>query len=215
MMDERKQTEKSEALQESLPENAAAAEKKEDKSSSKLEIYDWVQCILAALVAGVLIFLFVGRIIGVDGSSMVPTLHNGDKVVVSRLFYTPKNGDIVVLQTGTFGGDPLVKRVIAVGGQTVNIDFEQGLVYVDGNLLEEAYTNAPTRDREDFRGEITVPDGCVFVMGDNRNASTDSRSDRVGMVDNRRILGKVYWILIPGAENGEGPDWSRIGSVYR
>ena len=104
---------------------------------------------------------------------MVPTLEQSDKVVISNLFYHPKQGDIVVLRKRTLMEEPIVKRIIATEGQTVDIDFDDGVVYVDGKALDEPYVNEPVHDRENFEGKITVPEGCVFVMGDNRNASTD------------------------------------------
>ncbi|MBR2716338.1 MAG: signal peptidase I [Oscillospiraceae bacterium] len=179
-------------------------------------LFDWIQCIVTAILCGILIFVFIGRIIGVDGSSMVPTLENGDRVILSNLFFTPKYGDIVVLKTDNplFEDHPLVKRVIATAGQTLDIDFDKGEVIVDGYVIEEPYIAALTHEEEDFRGEITIPEGYVFVMGDNRNKSTDSRSDAVGLVDTRQILGKVYWVIIPGVDSDRNRDWHRIGSVY-
>lgn len=188
---------------------------KKDKDSGGMELYDWVQCLVAALLCGILVFMFVGRIIGVDGSSMFPTLHHTDKIITSNLFYEPDNGDIVVLQTDSFGPDPIVKRIIATEGQTIDIDFYTGTVYVDGEALQEDYIADLTYTPEDFTGEMTVPEGCVFVMGDNRNASTDSRTASIGMVDERCIIGKVYFILIPGTEADGSRDWSRFGSVYK
>ena len=94
-------------------------------------------------------------------------------------------------------GEPIVKRIIATEGQTVDIDFDDGVVYVDGKALDEPYVNAPVHDRENFEGKITVPKGSVFVMGDNRNASTDSRDARLGCVDTRYIMGRVYFTLFP------------------
>lgn len=186
----------------------------ENGGSVSMELYDWVQCFISALVAGILIFLFVFRVITVDGSSMNNTLVNGDKIIITSLFYTPKNGDIVVLKAPDFSDSPLVKRVIATEGQTVNIDFDAGIVYVDGKALEEPYIAQPTYDREDFTGEVTVPEGCIFVMGDNRNASTDSRTDEIGMIDTREVFGKVQLIIIPGTGQDNRRNWSRIGSVY-
>ncbi len=190
---------------------AGAAGKK--KSEEKLELYDWVQCIVVALVAGIMFFIFCARIVKVEGHSMVPTLQDGDKIVTTKLFYTPKAGDIVVVQTNTFGPKPIVKRIIATGGQTVNIDFDEGIVYVDGVALDEPYTNDLTYKREDFTGEVTVPEGCLFLMGDNRNNSTDSRSNDIGMVDERCIIGKVCFVAIPMSEDGRSLEWSRIGGV--
>lgn len=161
------------------------------------EVYDWIQCIIAALIFCVLLFVFAARMVNVVGSSMYPTLEENDKMIISNLFFTPKQGDIVVLRKESFMDEPIVKRVIATENQIVNIDFDAGIVYVDGEALNEPYINQPTHDREDFDGPITVPEGCVFVMGDNRNASTDSRYSGLGCVDTRYIMGKVYFTIFP------------------
>lgn len=170
---------------------------KKPKGSARGEVYDWIQCIVAALIFCVLLFVFVARMVNVVGGSMNPTLENNDKMVISNLFFTPKQGDIVVLRKETLMDEPIVKRVIATENQIVNIDFDAGIVYVDGEALDEPYVNALTHDRENFDGPITVPEGCVFVMGDNRNASTDSRDARLGCVDTRYIMGKVYFTIFP------------------
>lgn len=165
---------------------------------SRRETYDWIQCFTAALMICVLTFAFFVRIINVSGSSMNPTLLNGDKMLVSDVLYNPHAGDVVVLKSDTY--DPnkaLVKRVIATEGQVVNIDFDHGIVYVDGEALDEKYIAEPTTNKLNFIGPQTVPEGCVFVLGDNRNASTDSRDSRIGMVDARLILGKVYAVIYP------------------
>ena len=169
------------------------------------DLFDWLQCIVTALVACVLIFVFIGRTIGVVGSSMVPTLEQGDRLIISKLFYTPQQGDIVVLQKDSFADYPLIKRVIATEGQTVDIDFDAGVVYVDGVALDEPYTAEPTVVREDFDEPVTVPEGCIFVMGDNRNRSTDSRTDSIGCVDTRLIMGKALLRLTP---------LSKFGTIY-
>lgn len=187
---------------------------KKKKTDEKMTLFDWVQCLVYALVVGILVFMFVGRVIGVSGSSMYPTLHDTDKLITSNLFYQPEAGDIVVLQTDSFGADPIVKRIIATEGQTVDIDFAKGIVYVDGVALVEPYVNTPTNDRQNFKGEVTVPEGCVFVMGDNRNGSTDSRTNSIGMVDERCIIGKVYMIIVPGSSEEDPFDITRFGSVY-
>ena len=161
-------------------------------AKSRAEVYDWIQCIIFALVFCVLLFVFAVRMVNVVGHSMVPTLEQSDKVVISNLFYHPKQGDVVVLRKQTLMQEPIVKRIIATEGQTVDIDFD-----VDGKALDEPYVNEPVHDRENFEGKITVPEGCVFVMGDNRNASTDSRDARLGCVDTRYIMGRVYFTLFP------------------
>ena len=168
---------------------------KQEKNGS--EALDWLQCIVSALIAAILIFTFFARTITVVGSSMVPTLEEGNLLVVSRLFYQPKYGDIVVLRKASFMTDPIVKRVIATEGQTVDIDFQEGVVYVDGTALDETYINALTHEPEGFSGPVTVPEGHVFVMGDNRNRSTDSRSASVGCVDTRYIIGKALIRIAP------------------
>lgn len=167
------------------------------------EIYDWIQCLMVALIICVVFFIFLIRIIDVSGTSMYPTLNNGDKMLVSDLFYKPQNGDVVVFKTDSYDPDKaLVKRVIAIEGQEINIDFENGIVYVDGEPIDEPYINETTKNKLDFIGPKKVPEGCVFVMGDNRNASTDSRKSEIGMVDERMILGRVYCVIFPLREMG-------------
>ena len=186
-----------------------------DKNKRAMELYDWLQCIVIAVIGGILIFVFIGRRVAVEGDSMLPTLHWYDMIVVSDLFYTPKNKDIVVFKppSESFNGTPLVKRVIAISGQTLDIDFDSGEVYVDGIVIDEPYINEITNRRLDFSGPVTVPEGYVFVMGDNRNHSADSRDSRIGFVDTRCILGKVLFLMIPGGNNNESRDWSRFGLV--
>ena len=165
--------------------------------------FDWIQCIVAALICTILVFMFLGRIIGVDGRSMYPTLHNGDKVIMSNLFYTPKAGDIVILTKFSFENSPIVKRVIATENQTV--DIRDGIVYVDEEALDESYLQDGVVTRElDIDFPQTVPEGHILVMGDNRGESTDGRSSRIGMVDTRCVLGKVYAVIWP---------FSAIGTV--
>ena len=165
---------------------------------ARREAYDWIQSLISALLICVLVFVFVLRIMDVHGTSMFPTLNNGDKVLVSDLFYEPARGDIVVFKKDSYDDNKaLVKRVVAVAGDVVNIDFEKGVVYVNGEALEEDYIDVLTTTKIDFIGPQTVPDSCLFVMGDNRNASTDSRDKRIGMVDKRLIIGKVLLVVYP------------------
>jgi signal peptidase I len=185
------------------------------KRASLAEAYDWLQCIVSAMLICVLVFVFLARVVGVIGSSMNPTLNDGDMLIISDLFFTPKQGDIVVLRKESFKDEPLVKRVIAVAGQTVDIDFSEGVVYVDGKALEEDYVAEPTLRQLDFSGPVTVPEGFVFLMGDNRNDSTDSRSNRIGFVDVRYIMGKAYLLILPGADPvTEKKQMGRIGWLY-
>ena len=179
---------------------------KTKKTDGRSEIYDWLQCLVTALIFCVLLFVFGVRMVDVVGSSMVPTLHDNDKMIVSNLFFEPEQGDIIVFKKTEYRDEALVKRVIATEGQTVSIDFDRGVVYVDGIALDEPYTAEPTFNRIDFSGERVVPEGCIFVMGDNRNASTDSRDSRIDMVDARLVIGKVHFVLFP---------FSDFGSVYK
>ena len=185
----------------------------EEAGKARMELYDWLQCVVSAIICGVLIFVFIGRTIGVDGRSMQQTLQHNDRVVMSNLFYTPDNDDIVVFKSPAerFNGVPLVKRIIAIEGQTIDINFETGEVFVDGVVRYEPYINAQTSNRDDFKGPLTIPEGFVFVMGDNRNNSKDSRDNEVGLIDTRYILGKVLFILIPGEDDYGRRNWSRFG----
>ncbi len=178
-------------------------EAQEAQQAMRLDIYDWIQSLMVALVICVALFIFCVRVIDVSGSSMVPTLHNGNKMIVSDLFYKPKYGDVVVFKTDSYDPDKaLVKRVIATEGQAISIDFDRGVVYIDGAPLEEDYIAELTTTKLDFIGPQTVPEGCVFVMGDNRNASTDSRKKEIGMVDTRMLLGRAYYVAFPISEMG-------------
>ena len=178
-------------------------------------VYDWLQTLICVVVAVVVLFTFVGRLSRVEGESMRETLQDKDLLVVlnSTLCGGYEAGDIVIIRREDFnGGAPIVKRVIATEGQTVDIDFVTGSVYVDGQLLEEDYIREPTFTEEGTEFPLTVPEGCLFVMGDNRNRSEDSRSSVLGPVDTRCVLGRAVFLLLPGETAGLGErDWSRIG----
>ena len=188
-----------------------------DKARSGRELYEWAQALVVSVLAVVLLFTFVVRLIGVDGHSMVPTLQDGDRLLVttSLLSGEYQYGDIVIIQKGSFaGGEPIVKRVIATEGQTVDIDFVTGTVYVDGEALQEDYINEPTYVEEGTEFPLTVPEGSIFVMGDNRNHSSDSRSSDLGTVDTRYVIGKAVFLLFPGADEATGQrDFGRIGPI--
>ena len=171
---------------------------------------------MVMLIAGVLlVFSLCLRVVVVSGPSMNNTLYDGDwLVVVNNLFYKePKAGDIVVASKDAFeNGNPIIKRVIATEGQVVDIDFTAGIVYVDGVALDEPYTLTPTNLSEGVPFPVTVSEGSLFVMGDNRNGSKDSRSYEIGLVDKREILGRAVFLVFPGTSNGRiDRDFSRMG----
>ena len=163
--------------------------------STAADLYDWLEVFAMSVAIVFVIFAFVARVAVVDGSSMTDTLHDKDKLLVRELFYTPKQGDIVVCQSEFFGfSEPIVKRVIATEGQTVKIDFEKWKVYVDGTELEEDYVKyiaGRPMNSWSYGESYTVPEGHIFVMGDNRNGSWDSRDEKVGAIDVRYVIGKV------------------------
>ena len=171
---------------------------------------------LVFLIAGVLlVFSLLFRVVVVSGPSMNQTLVNGDRILLlSNVFYKdPQYGDIIVACKDSYdNGSPIIKRVIATEGQTVDIDFVEGIVYVDGIALDEPYTNTPTNQSEGITFPLVVDEGCVFAMGDNRNISKDSRSTEIGLIDTREILGKAIFIFFPGKYEGE-IDFSRIGVI--
>ena len=187
----------------------------ENKQKNR-ELYEWVQALVCSVLTVVIIFTFVIRMIGVDGHSMVPTLQHGDRLLVlnSLLYDDYKYGDIVVLRKDTFMEEPIVKRVIAVEGQTVDINFVTGSVYIDGQLLEESYINELTFLEEGTEFPLTVPEGSIFVMGDNRNHSSDSRDSRLGTVDSRYVIGKAVLLVFPGKDSYTGKkEFGRIGVI--
>ena len=169
----------------------------EPKQSKENALFEWYDSLVFALAVIVLFFVFAVRIITVSGVSMQPTLYGGDRVAVQSMLYTPQRGDVVVVDGYINYGDPLVKRIIALGGDTVDINFETGAVTLNGAVLEEPYISAPTTTGYDVEFPVTVPEGCVFVMGDNRNGSTDSRNSSLGMVDERYVIGHVLAVVWP------------------
>ena len=188
----------------------------EGEKAKGRDFYEWIQALVYSVLTVVVIFTFGIRLIGVEGHSMLPTLQDGDRLlVVNPVFYDDyQYGDIVVLTKETFLSEPIVKRVIAVGGQTVDIDFASGSVYVDGKLLKEDYINELTFTDEGIEFPITVPEGSIFVMGDNRNHSNDSRDSRLGTVDTRFVIGKAVMLAVPGPDSvTEKREFGRIGVI--
>ena len=184
----------------------------------------WKQNIMMYLHDGVylltivmILFLLVFRVIVVSGDSMRRTLVDGDYLLLlNNVFYhEPRQGDVVVISKKSFdNGAAIVKRVIATEGQTVDIDFENGIVYVDGEALDEPYTNNPTNHTLGTRFPLTVAENCIFVLGDNRAVSRDSRDPVIGQVDKREVLGKALYLFLPGMDKGRTDrDFDRIGAV--
>lgn len=193
-------------------------QEQEKQTAKGRDLYEWVQSLVGSVLVVVAIFTFVIRMMGVDGHSMLNTLQHGDRLLVvnSMLYHDYKCGDIVILRkNGVFDDDPIVKRVIAVEGQTVDIDFAEGIVYVDGEALEEDYIREPTYTAEGTEFPLTVPEGSIFVMGDNRNGSSDSRDYRLGTVDTRYVIGKAAFLIFPGPDyETEKRDFKRIGVIW-
>ncbi|MEE1503130.1 MAG: signal peptidase I [Acutalibacteraceae bacterium] len=172
------------------------AEKK--KGSFHLSVYDVVSIIMSSFIIIAFVFTFAFRLVGVKGESMTNTLQDNDWLLtVNKESY--ERGDIVVITEPNYFDEPLIKRVIAKGGETVNIDFSTSTVYVDGVALQEPYTREdfilPKFDDIEF--PYTVPEGHIFCMGDNRNGSTDSRSNLIGPLDERYVLGKAVVRILP------------------
>ena len=177
-------------------------------------IYEWLDVVIASVIAVVVIFTFIFRIAAIDGDSMKNTLFDKERVIISDLFYTPRQGDMVVISRNTDNSavekdsqKPIIKRVIATAGQTVNIDFTAGTVTVDGKLLQENYIREATHRQFDIEFPVRVPENCIFVMGDNRNESLDSRSSQIGengMINTKYVLGHAVFRIYP---------FNRIGTL--
>ena len=205
---------------EELEENTPAEQPIKDsapKESFTQTIFSYLHDMLFLMIFVILILVFCLRVVIVSGSSMKNTLVDGDYVLLlSNYFYrTPEQGDIIVACKDSFrNGEPIIKRIIAVEGQEVDIDFDKGVVYVDGNALTEPYLGSPTHTPEGVVFPIVVEEGCVFVLGDNRMGSNDSRSPSIGTIDRREILGKAILLLLPGKGENDSPrDFSRIGGL--
>ena len=203
---------------------AAESQNTADKKSG-----GWIKSLLfylhdlLYLLAAFVVLSLVVRVVVVSGTSMNDTLKDGDfLLVLSNVFYTePKQGDVIVASKDGFdNGAPIVKRVIATEGQTVDIDFKAGIVYVDGAALIEPYVRTATTLQEGMSFPLVVDEGCVFVLGDNRNGSKDSRYPGIGLINKHEIIGKVFFLFLPGTNGkdaygnpNEPRDFSRIGAV--
>ena len=173
-------------------------EKPEEQMDWKKSVVLYLHDVIYLLTVILIVFLLIFRVIVVSGSSMRSTLVDGDYLLLfgNLLYGDPEYGDIVVISKESFDdGKPLIKRVIAAQGQIVDIDFDSGIVFVDGQALDEPYINTPTNLPEGVSFPLLVEDNCYFVMGDNRNNSRDSRSPEIGQIDRREILGKAFFLM--------------------
>lgn len=200
------------AQQKAAPESDAKEEELYTVRQFLGDAADLAESVITSIFVVMLVFTFLFCTANVDGDSMLPTLEDGDRLIVSRMDKTLETGDILILDSlhaylfdgagelyAAEGlGKNIVKRLIAQGGQEVNIDFEAGVVYVDGEALDEPYTSTlTTRDNRAFTYPFVVPEGYVFVLGDNRYVSKDSRHPEVGLVSEDEIVGRVLLRISP------------------
>lgn len=174
---------------------------KEEKFDLKRELFEWVETIVVSMIIVSLISVYGFRLMNVVGNSMVPTLYNGEKVVMNTFDKNYEPGDVIGVKRR--GDTPLVKRIIAKEYDKVMIDFEEGKVYVNDHLLDEPYINDLTLTRQEQDYPLIVPKGELFVMGDNRNHSDDSRIKSIGTVDERNVIGKVIFVAFPFDKAGK------------
>lgn len=180
---------------------AQTEEKKKTEGRFSSELFSWAESLMLVLIFFVIVFTFFVRLIGVDGSSMYPTLEDHNIMVVSNLGYKPEKGDVVVLRKeGFYHDQPIVKRIIATGGDTVDIDVITGDVLINGKVLDEPYIHEKINTLERMGDQVyplVVPEGHIYVLGDNRNGSIDSRWIDLDTVDERYILGHVLNVVYP------------------
>ena len=199
---------------------SARKKNKDDQDAVKLtwpqRIVQDLHDLLYVLAGFMLIYMLLFRVVVVVGPSMKDTLVDGDRLILlsNTVYHNPEFGDVIVASKESFnGGECIIKRVIATEGQSVDIDFQRGVVKVDGVELQEDYVRTGTNLQEGMEFPTVVPEGCVFVLGDNRNGSKDSRDPQIGFVDKREILGKAIFLMMPGTDGGAiEKDYDRIGT---
>lgn len=158
--------------------------------------FDWTKSIVAIMFIMLFILTYFFRIVNVDGDSMKNTLINDEKLIVTSFMYTPTDGDIVVISHGQHLDEPIIKRVIATEGETLKIDFDKQKVYVNDKLIDEPYVSSEIVRGDSVIPEI-IPEGKIFVMGDNRAISNDSRYNQVGLIDVKDVIGKAQFRILP------------------
>ena len=202
------------ATEEALPESM---EEKPKKESWQKRLFKDARDVVFMLAIFMLVYILCFRTVVVVGDSMYDTLVNGDRLILvnNLLYWEPQQGDIIVASKHSFrDGECIIKRVIATEGQKVRIDFESGTVYVDEEAIDEPYLYSLTLNQESEDSEWIVPEGCLFVMGDNRMESQDSRSNSIGFIDKREVLGRAVFLMLPGYdEENDIRDFSRIGVI--
>ena len=200
-----------------MEEKKHGKKKKEEKLTWQQSLVLYMHDLVYMLIAIILLFLLVFRVIIVSGDSMNSTLIDGDYLLLtsSFLYRNPQQGDIIVASKDSFDdGAAIIKRVIATEGQIVDIDFDNGIVYVDGLPIDEPYINNLTTRQEGVLFPLRVEEGCIFVLGDNRAVSKDSRHPEIGLVDTRQILGKAIFLMLPGVDELTGQrDFDRTGAI--
>ena len=207
-------------MEQNMEDNSLESTKEQPAKLTRAQsFFKDVRDILLVVAVFMLVYVLFFRAVVVVGDSMYDTLVDGDRLLVLNnfLYRDPKPGDIIVASKDSFrDGECIIKRVIATEGQVVDIDFKTGTVTVDGVILDEPYLHTPTKLPEGVKFPLVVAEGCVFVMGDNRMHSMDSRDPDIGQIDRREILGRAILLLWPGTGSKDHPmDFSlgRIGVV--
>ena len=193
------------------------SQESQEKLTWQQSLVLYMQDLSHMLIAIMIVFLLLFRVIVVSGDSMKATLIDGDYLLLlSNVFYRdPQPGDVIVASKESFdNGAAIIKRVIATEGQIVDIDFQQGIVYVDGLPIDEPYILNLTTRSEGVIFPLIVEEGCIFVLGDNRGVSKDSRHPEIGLIDTRQVLGKAIFLMLPGVdESTNRRDFDRTGAI--